>query len=337
MKQGDFSLQVIEAETREPMKEFTAPDGKVYVEAEPDLEYFLRCTSGHESRTEVHLDVDYTPVIAYYFSNSTGDLGLLKRESGVASFVALKFTLKRIQAVVDPTTRESQIPHVGKITATFHESIKCRGRRKVRDRDTTSLFDKSRESSATPVTTGKKAFASVAGSCTAVSERRACHYQHMRKTGRKLGQITVHYASALGFIQLGILTSPSEPSNNNAREDTSSSNVRPTTRANVSSEEPDRKRVKTESSTTTNTDNQVHLSADDRARNRAKPEPSVSSSTRSSNFMEHTSDEPVIIRVQTKSSMASNLHSENAVIDLTCMASNVKGDSAVIDLTCDSD
>jgi hypothetical protein len=127
--------------------------------------------------------------------------------------------------------------------------------------------------------------------------------------------ITVHYTSALGFIQLGILTSPFEPSNNNAREDTSASKVR----ANVSSEEPDRKRVKTESSATTNTDNQVHFSADDRARNRAKPEPSVaSSSTWSSNFMDHTSDEPVFIRVQTESSMGSNVKGDNAVIDLTC-------------------
>lgn len=328
MKQGDFSLQVIAAETREPMKEFTAPDGKVYVEAEPDLEYFLRCTRDHGPTTIVRLCmdyspvivslcVDYTPVVQCIFSTTTGDIGLLKRESGVQSLIALKFTLKRTQAVVDPTRRGSQIPHVGKITAVFHESIKCGGRRKVDDFDNTSLFDKSRGSSATPVPTGKKAFASVAGSSTIAGAKMPSHDPDIRMGGR-LGEITVHYTSALGFIQLGILTSPSEPSNNNAREDTSASNVRSTTRANVSSEEPDRKRVKTESSATTNTDNQVHFSADDRARNRAKPEPSVASSTWSSNFMDHTSDEPVIIRVQTESSMASNVKGDNDVIDLTC-------------------
>lgn len=37
MKSGQFSLQVINAETREPMKEFQCPEGKLYVEAEPDV------------------------------------------------------------------------------------------------------------------------------------------------------------------------------------------------------------------------------------------------------------------------------------------------------------
>jgi hypothetical protein len=168
MKQGDFSLQVIDAETREPMKEFAAPDGKVYVEAEPDLEYFLRCTSDREPKTTSCLYVDYIPIVESSFLNTSVDIGLLKRESGVCSSIALKFTLKRTQAVVDPTTRESQIPHVGKITAVFYEYISCRGCHTVGDVDHTSLLDKSRGSSATPVPTGKKAFASVAGSCTVV-------------------------------------------------------------------------------------------------------------------------------------------------------------------------
>ena len=39
VQSGIFSLEIIKADdSREPMKEFTAPDGKVYVEAEPDCE-----------------------------------------------------------------------------------------------------------------------------------------------------------------------------------------------------------------------------------------------------------------------------------------------------------
>ena len=37
MKSGQFSLQVINAENRDPMKEFQCPEGKLYVEAEPDV------------------------------------------------------------------------------------------------------------------------------------------------------------------------------------------------------------------------------------------------------------------------------------------------------------
>ena len=45
MKVGQFTLEILHADTKQPMREFRAPDGKVYVEAEPDLEYFLRCSS----------------------------------------------------------------------------------------------------------------------------------------------------------------------------------------------------------------------------------------------------------------------------------------------------
>ena len=37
MKTNGFTLQIINAETREPMKEFQCPEGKLYVEAEPDV------------------------------------------------------------------------------------------------------------------------------------------------------------------------------------------------------------------------------------------------------------------------------------------------------------
>lgn len=41
MKTNGFTLQIINAETREPMKEFQCPEGKLYVEAEPDVSAFL--------------------------------------------------------------------------------------------------------------------------------------------------------------------------------------------------------------------------------------------------------------------------------------------------------
>lgn len=48
MKSGGFSLELINVETKVPMKEFNAPDGKVYVEAEPDLEFSFDATAIEE-------------------------------------------------------------------------------------------------------------------------------------------------------------------------------------------------------------------------------------------------------------------------------------------------
>ena len=40
VRQGDFEISIVLADTKTPFKEHTK-DGKVYVEAEPDEEYFI--------------------------------------------------------------------------------------------------------------------------------------------------------------------------------------------------------------------------------------------------------------------------------------------------------
>ena len=88
MKSGTFSLELIDAETKEPMKEFTAPDGKVYVEASPDLEYFIRCRDERAASindgTVAKFFVDGTYLgYGWKFVSETGDKGLWKRQNGL--------------------------------------------------------------------------------------------------------------------------------------------------------------------------------------------------------------------------------------------------------------
>lgn len=251
MKVGNFTLEIINAESREPMKEFEAPDGKVYIEAEPDLEYFLRCSSDRPGcpLTYVSLDVDGTGLgYKNRFTAKTTDLGLWKQVDGVSSYVALKFVLKRTRAVPAAAGGDdaaAATPPVGCITAKFYECIKGQGLVEAKDTDHTgkiSAVDDSQSAdnfSAMGQTTGKKAFASVAGSTVSGGAKAAVaaasasaaisgggfgggtqavtkkekkpRMKQKYDKGRRLGQISIHYTSALGFIHLGILPTAPAP------------------------------------------------------------------------------------------------------------------------------
>lgn len=261
-------------------KEFVSPtDGKVYIEAEPDLEYFLRCKSERGVRSPRTLTLSKIVVdstsLGYRtrFEKQTQDLGLWKSEGGVSSYVALRFVLKRTRATIDPASAAASAPPVGRITAKFYECVRGHGLVEHKDRDKTNLMPPSAEQDPTAAfsamahSTGKKAFASVAGSTlsvpdskprgagsTAVAVARAPGstgvavkpekkpvMKQRYDQGRLLGEVTIHYTSALGFIHLGIL--PRAPA---AAAETSSGGRTRGGDAAAGGEEPDRKRVKTE-------------------------------------------------------------------------------------------
>lgn len=241
MKKGNLSLEIINAETKQPMKEFTAPDGKVYVEAEPDLEYFLCCANNnsHEKRTCVEFFIDNTELnyTKNIKNNKLSTCGIWQRINGVSSNKALKFVLKARRAAA--AANQSNPFHVGTIKAVFCKAIKTDVLKERKDH--TTKFE-----NGTATQTGKKAFVSVKGSITTTkTEVRKFHKSYRR--GEKLGKITIHYTSALGFIHLGILPSAPEPGTNNQREHQPTPSV---ANNNNSDEGPARKRVKTESSRT---------------------------------------------------------------------------------------
>ena len=45
MKVGDFTVELVAADTKQPFKEHSAPDGQVYAEVEPDVDYFIALRS----------------------------------------------------------------------------------------------------------------------------------------------------------------------------------------------------------------------------------------------------------------------------------------------------
>ncbi|CAB9506088.1 expressed unknown protein [Seminavis robusta] len=97
----NFSFQLVNAETKEPFKEHTGADGKVYAEVEPDIDYFMQIkVSSSDSSTEycAKYIVDgkmLTVTQHFHFEPKNLDKtlihGLWSRENDTETHQALKF------------------------------------------------------------------------------------------------------------------------------------------------------------------------------------------------------------------------------------------------------
>ena len=94
VKVEDFTVQLVAVDTNEPFKEHTAPDGQVYAEVEPDMDYFIAVRSDVGGvKMEFHVDgVD----LGYYsdFLQSDGSTyyeGSSERNGGRETMTALRF------------------------------------------------------------------------------------------------------------------------------------------------------------------------------------------------------------------------------------------------------
>ena len=88
VKVGEFTVELVQAGSKDAFKEHTSPSNQVYAEVEPGLEYFVRIgTSTGGVRVELTVDGTF-PV-----PNSGMSLGSWERKNGVDKMTALCFNL----------------------------------------------------------------------------------------------------------------------------------------------------------------------------------------------------------------------------------------------------
>ena len=86
---GEFSVRLVDAETKISFKEHTAPDGKTYAEVEPNQEYFIAVKQRSGEKVVFEFEVDGNDL--GYISWSGGNKGLFTRDdSGKQSHRALQ-------------------------------------------------------------------------------------------------------------------------------------------------------------------------------------------------------------------------------------------------------
>jgi len=159
----------------------------------------------------------------YVFTSSCNlyVVSLVPTHPGAHSFVSLKFVLKRTRAVADAAAAASVRPPIGNISVSFYECQLGQSTYIQEDVDSTKRLpsekDASSEFSAQSQPGAKKAFASVAGGTMAKEApdtkpaksngggNKKPRLQQKYVRGRHIQTVTLHYTSAMGFVQLGIM------------------------------------------------------------------------------------------------------------------------------------
>jgi hypothetical protein len=207
-----LEIQLVYADTKIPMKEFEK-DGKIYVEVEPDVEYFIAIHRVAVLGPPIILGTFTVDDVALgyrlHLSKVIQDpkyYGIWSRVNGVSQQTALKFSKPR--ATSDGGGGSYQ-GGMGKVVINLHEGI-ANGTYQVKDRlpgfasATLSANDVNVEKCK------KKFLLSTQGDATVSTDERALVGASavLFKNGKPIDTVELNYCSAFGLIEVGVLPKP---------------------------------------------------------------------------------------------------------------------------------
>jgi hypothetical protein len=195
MKVGDFTVELVAADTKQPFTEHTAPDGQVYAEVEPDVDYFIALSSDNVSaKGAIFVDgvsLGYDAAV----ESSPSFEGGWERKDGKETLSALRFTKTRQEVGVTPSML------TGKVEVEFFALGEI-------------YYDVNKNCKSTELTAdsnlgGKKCIKSTTSGSQHTIDCTPDNYNgYDYKTGEYLCTITLNYCSALGLIYNKILPPP---------------------------------------------------------------------------------------------------------------------------------
>ena len=196
-------MQLVAADTKKPFMEHTAPDGQVYAEVEPDMDYFISLRSDIGG-VMMFLSVDGVD-LGYYQSfkkkRKKKYCGHRERKGENETMTALHFNKTREAHGVS-----ANIKLTGKVEVNIHQ----RGDeyyKKVEDNAVSPLL------AADSTLGGKKCIKSTSSGSHSIEKIRPSkkvkgNVVRGYKIGKHICTITLHYCSALGLIYNKILPPP---------------------------------------------------------------------------------------------------------------------------------
>mmetsp|Transcript_24787 Transcript_24787/g.38935 ORF Transcript_24787/g.38935 Transcript_24787/m.38935 type:complete len:286 (-) Transcript_24787:103-960(-) len=200
VKVGGYTVELVTADTKEPFKEHTAPDGKIYAEVEPGMDYFIHVSS-HVRGVMMRFAVDGVDLGYRDFftgSHTKKYRGSWERRDNRHTITALHFNKTRLAQGVTPDMLTGKVEvHVHRLGEQFYED--------THDRVSTSLTADSTSGGKKCIkstSSGSQSFGINPKGLTASSK--IVNY----RLGKHLRTITVNYCSALGLIYHKILPRP---------------------------------------------------------------------------------------------------------------------------------
>lgn len=204
---GDYSVRLVDAETKEPFKEHQGPGGTTFAEAEPDIDYLIEIevVGGSPSQwRRFEFSVD-GKALGYASHSACGRAkqykGIWSREDGQEHVRALKFSRPSI------SKGGSSVPGglMGQVTVDISEAVYA-GTRIPTNFSGACMSPTSVNADLTHAQT-KKVLRSGQGSyCESKKASTAAAASYVR--GYPLQSITINYCTAMGLIKAGVLASP---------------------------------------------------------------------------------------------------------------------------------
>jgi hypothetical protein len=208
---GDYSIRLVEAKTKVPFKEHLGPDGAIYAEVEPDLEYYveIEIVGGDPATWSVfELTIDGKKLKYHSFHlKSDGKIfkGLWSREKHIVTKRAFAF---HRPTVVNTCNSGAFKDWAGKVKVDVSQGIPTRKKRHT----TVSADSIEPASSINPrqamnMGSNRKFLRSGEGKHTETTRLRSNGVLSYKR-GRLLESETIYYCTTPGLIHAGILIKP---------------------------------------------------------------------------------------------------------------------------------
>ena len=213
VKSGEFTLELVAADTKQAFKEHTgtAPDNRVFAEVEPDVEYFVRVASVSSKGVKVGVAVDgvHLGYSNYVPTNGSKLFGIFERKNGTEKTTALCFTRSHLFSKED-SKESGDVPSMwtGKVEAYVHYAKRSKSNMK----DVVSTFKDNTAiigavNGVSPCERGKGVCSKKGSNCFERNPKMVA----FTAPGSLLCKITLHYCTATGLIANNIIASPSTP------------------------------------------------------------------------------------------------------------------------------
>jgi hypothetical protein len=208
VQRGNFKIELVYADTKLPFIEHTK-DGKIYVEVEPDVEYFISIQQTGKSSGGATMATFFVDgkELGYNYSglkrrSRPSYKGILSREQGSQSMKALKFTRPRIS---QDGTNVNRNLLMGKVEIMLYEGIPngYKGKRG----DFTSKFSATAVDLEQSGLAKKKSLRSGEGEVKITKNVSKEHYMSYKR-GKQIDKFTLNYCAALGLMEVGVLEKP---------------------------------------------------------------------------------------------------------------------------------
>jgi hypothetical protein len=208
VQREDFKIELVYADTKLPFIEHVhTKDGKIYVEVEPDIEYFIsiqQTGTGRGAHTLSKITVDDQDVGYQCTMSKRMDkpmyCGLWTKEKGLSTMKAFKFTKPKLS---EDGTNVKRGLLMGKVEIKMYEGT-FGGYKDARD------FSSSFAASAVDFNQSglakKKSLRS--GEGKTVESIAAASKEAIFKCGALLDTATLNYCAALGLMEVGVLEKP---------------------------------------------------------------------------------------------------------------------------------